>query len=172
MTVAKAMSSAYLPISATLVSKPIYEAMLASSRKTGAFAHGFTYAGHPVACAAALANLDIIERERLVDGVRRNAPHFRRALESLAASPRVGEVRSIGLMGAVEIVADRTTRAPFPAESRVPWRIREAALRRGLICRAGAEGVMLCPPLVTTPADIDEIVRILGAAIAEVAGTA
>jgi adenosylmethionine-8-amino-7-oxononanoate aminotransferase len=168
---AKAVTSGYQPLGGVVLHERVYRPFVEAGPDF-ALHHGFTYAGHPVACAAALANLDIIERERLVDGVRRNAPHFRRALESLATSPVVGDVRAIGLMGAVELVANRTTRAPFPAESRVPWRIREAALRRGLICRAGAEGVMLCPPLVTTPADIDEIVRILGAAIAEVAGTA
>jgi putrescine aminotransferase len=131
--------------------------------------HGFTYSGHPVACAAALANLDIIERERLVAKVRRDGPYFRRALDRLAASPVVGQIRSIGLMAAVEIVADRTTRRAFDAAERVPWRIREAALRRGLICRAGAEGIMLCPPLVTTRPQLDAIVATVGAAIAEVA---
>ncbi len=169
---AKAVTSGYLPLGGVVLHDRVYRTFV-DAGPDFALHHGFTYSGHPVACAAALANLDVIERERLVAGVRRKAPHFRRALASLASSPAVGrvvgEVRSIGLMGAVEIVADRATRAPFPPDARVPWRIREAALRRGLISRAGAEGVMLCPPLVTTTAEIDEIVRIVGAAIGEVA---
>jgi adenosylmethionine-8-amino-7-oxononanoate aminotransferase len=166
---AKAVTSGYQPLGGVVLHERVYRPFV-DAGPDFALHHGFTYAGHPVACAAALANLDIIERERLVAGVRRKAPHFRRALESVAVSPLVGDVRAIGLMGAVEIVADRTTRAPFPSEARVPWRIREAALQRGLICRAGAEGVMLCPPLVTTTADMDEIARLLAQAIADVAG--
>jgi len=126
------------------------------------------YSGHPVACAAALANLGIIEREQLVAGVRRKAPYFRKRLGRLAASPIVGEIRSIGLMAAIEIVADKAARRPFPPDEKVPWRIRQAALRRGLICRASAEALMLCPPFVTTRPQIDAIVRILGEAIAEI----
>jgi putrescine aminotransferase len=165
---AKAVTSGYQPLGGVVLHERVYRPFL-DAGPDFALHHGFTYAGHPVACAAALANLDIIERERLIAGVRRKAPYFRRALESLAASPYVGDVRAIGLMGAVEIVADRPTREPFPPEARVPVRIRDAALARGLICRASADAIVLCPPLVTTTADVDAIVAVLGAAIADVA---
>jgi putrescine aminotransferase len=163
---AKGVTSGYQPLGGVVLHDRVYRTFV-DAGPDFALHHGFTYAGHPVACAAALATLDILERERLVDGVRRKAPHFRRALERLAASPLVGQVRTIGLMGAIEIVADRAARRPFPPEARVPWRIRDAALRRGLICRASAEAIMLCPPLVTTRAEIDGIVTTLGDALDE-----
>jgi adenosylmethionine-8-amino-7-oxononanoate aminotransferase len=165
---AKGVTSGYQPLGGVVLHERVWRTFV-DAGPDFALHHGFTYSGHPVACAAALANLDIIERERLVAKVRRDGPYFRRALDRLAASPVVGQIRSIGLMAAVEIVADRTTRRAFDAAERVPWRIREAALRRGLICRAGAEGIMLCPPLVTTRPQLDAIVATVGAAIAEVA---
>src|SRR5262249_42899638 len=130
---------------------------------------GFTYSGHPVACAAGLATLDVIEREGLVDKVRRDGPYFAERLATLAELPIVGEIRSIGLMAAIEIVGARSARGPF--QRAVPGRTREAARRRGLICRATAEALMLCPPLVTTRQQLDEIVAIVRASIVEVAAT-
>jgi putrescine aminotransferase len=131
--------------------------------------HGFTYSGHPVACAAGLATLDILARERLIARVRRKAAHFRKRVAALGSSPIVGDVRTIGFMAAVEIVRDRERRTTFAVEEKVPWRIRDAARRRGLIVRASAEAVMLAPPLVATRAEIDVIAHLLGEAIGEVA---
>jgi adenosylmethionine-8-amino-7-oxononanoate aminotransferase len=164
---AKGVTSGYQPLGGVVLHERVYRTFV-DAGPDFTLHHGFTYSGHPVACAAGLANLDILERERLVDGARRKGPYFRKALDRLTASPLVGEIRAIGLMAAVEIVADRATRAPFPADARIPWRIRAAALRRGLICRAGAEGIMLCPPLVTTTAELDAIAGMLGEALAEV----
>jgi adenosylmethionine-8-amino-7-oxononanoate aminotransferase len=164
---AKGVTSGYQPLGGVVLHERVWRVFL-DAGPDFALHHGFTYSGHPVACAAGLANLDILERERLIEAVRRNAPHFRAALELLAASPIVGDVRAIGLMAAVEIVADRTTRRSFASEERIPWRIREAALGRGLICRASAEALMLCPPLVTTREQLEEIVGIVAEAIADV----
>ena len=165
---AKGVTSGYQPLGGVVLHDRVWRTFV-DAGPDFALHHGFTYSGHPVACAAALENLDIIEREKLVAKVRRDGPFFRAQLETLAGSPVVGDIRAIGLMAAIEIVADKPSRRPFPSEARVPWRIREAALRRGLISRAGAEGVMLCPPLVTTRAQLVEIVRTVGAAIDEVA---
>jgi len=165
---AKGVTSGYQPLGGVVLHDRVWREFVGAGPDF-ALHHGFTYSGHPVACAAGLANLDIIEREKLVAAVRAKAPYFRMRLDALAASPVVGEIRSIGLMAAVEIVADKPTRRPFAADLRVPWKIREAAIRRGLLCRAGAEGVMLCPPLPTTRAEIDTLVGVLGEAIAEVA---
>lgn len=164
---AKGVTSGYQPLGGVLLHDRVWD-VLVGAGEDFVLHHGFTYSGHPVACAAALANLDIIERERLVADVRRKAPHFRRRLEALADLPIVGEVRSRGLMAAVEIVRDRAARAPFPPDAQVPVRIREAALRRGLIVRASGDLIVLCPPLVITPAQIDVVARILRAAITEV----
>jgi putrescine aminotransferase len=156
---AKGVTSGYQPLGGVVLHDRVWRTFVDAGPEF-ALHHGFTYAGHPVACAAALANLDVIEREGLVAAARRKAPRFAKRLAALATSPIVGEVRAIGLMGAVEIVA---------SDPRTPWRIREAALRRGLICRAGAGAVMLCPPLIATPRQIDDMTAILGAAIVEVA---
>jgi putrescine aminotransferase len=165
---AKAVTSGYRPLGGVVLHERVYRTFVEAGPEF-TLHHGFTYSGHPVACAAALANLDILERERLIDGVRRKAPHFRRRLQALGASPIVGEIRTIGLMGAVEIVEDKAGRRAFAGERKVPLRIREAALRRGLLCRGSADAVMVSPPLVVTREEIDEIARILADAIAEVA---
>ena len=164
---AKGVTSGYQPLGGVVLHERVWRTFV-DAGPDFALHHGFTYSGHPVACAAALANLDIIERERLVTAVRRKAPRFRAALAGLADSPIVGEVRTIGLMGAIEIVADRAARRPFPAAEAVPMAIRDAALRRGLICRANPEAIMLCPPFITSVADIDGIAAILRDAIADV----
>jgi len=168
MTFAKAVTSGYQPLGGVILHERIYRTLVEAGPEF-TLHHGYTYSGHPVACAAAMANLDIIEREDLVRGVRRKAPYFKRRLESLAALPIVGEVRTAGLMAAVELVRDKAAREPFPSEARVAQRVRQATLRRGVILRPGADLVVVCPPLIVTRQQIDAIVRALGEAITEVA---
>ncbi len=165
---AKAVTSGYQPLGGVIPHERVYRALVEAGPEF-TLHHGYTYSGHPVACAAALANLDIIEREGLIAGVRRNAPYFKRRLERLGALPIVGEVRAAGLMAAVELVRDTVTREPFPPQAKVAPRVRAAALRRGVILRAGADLIVVCPPLIVTKDQIDTIVRVLGEAIAEVA---
>jgi adenosylmethionine-8-amino-7-oxononanoate aminotransferase len=164
---AKGVTSGYQPLGGVILHERVYRTLV-DAGPDFTLHQGFTYAGHPAVCAAALANLDIIERERLVMAARRNGPYLARRLAALATLPMVGEIRTIGLMAAIELVRDRERREPFAAELRVPHRVRAAALQRGLITRASAEAVMLCPPLVVTRPQIDEIVRLLGEAIAAV----
>jgi len=168
LTFAKAVTSGYQPLGGVILHERIYRTLVEAGPEF-TLHHGYTYSGHPVACAAAMANLDIIEREDLVRGVRRKAPYFKRRLESLAALPIVGEVRTAGLMAAVELVRDKAAREPFPSEARVAQRVRQATLRRGVILRPGADLVVVCPPLIVTRQQIDAIVRALGEAITEVA---
>jgi putrescine aminotransferase len=165
---AKGVTSGYQPLGGVVLHERVYRTLVDAGPEF-TLHHGFTYSGHPVACAAGLANLDILEREDLIRGTARKAPYFRRRLAPLAALPIVGEVRTAGLMGAVELVRDKATRAPFPTEARVPWRIRDAALRRGVIVRAATDVVVLCPPLIVTHAQIDTIAGVLTEAIGEVA---
>jgi len=165
---AKAVTSGYLPLGGVLLREEIFQAMLQAGPGFSLH-HGFTYSGHPAACAAALANLDIIEGEKLLPAVRKKAPHFAKRLQALAQSPLVGEVRCAGLMAALELVCDKPSKQPFPEAARVPWRIRSAALRRGVIVRASADTIVVCPPLIVTPAQIDTIARVLQEALAEVA---
>ncbi|HMN82150.1 MAG TPA: aminotransferase [Burkholderiaceae bacterium] len=165
MTMAKALSSSYLPISATLVSKPIFAAMVDESRKQGAFAHGVTYAGHPVCAAVAVEALKIYEERDLVGHVARVAPQFQRRLRALGGHPLVGEARGVGLVGALEIVADKAGRMPFPAAAAAGVAVQEAAMAQGLIVRAIRDALAICPPLIITPAQIDELFDKLGRAL-------
>jgi adenosylmethionine-8-amino-7-oxononanoate aminotransferase len=167
---AKGVTSGYQPLGGVVLHDRVWR-VFADAGPDFTLHQGFTYSGHPVACAAGLATLDTIEREGIVDKVRRDGPYFAERLATLAELPIVGEIRSIGLMAAIEIVADRAARRAFPPAQAVPGRIRDTARRRGLICRANAEALMLCPPLVTTRQQLDEIVGIVRASIVEVAAT-
>ncbi|HEY8514613.1 MAG TPA: aspartate aminotransferase family protein [Candidatus Binatia bacterium] len=165
---AKGVTSGYAPLGGVVLHERVYRTLVEAGPDF-TLHHGFTYSGHPVACAAGLANLDIIEREKLIPAVRRLGTYLRRRLARLERHDIVGEVRSIGLMAAIDLVRDRTTRAPFPEAEKVPWRIRRAALERGVIVRAGGDTIALCPPFVVTAEQIDQIVDVLDQAIASVA---
>jgi 4-aminobutyrate---pyruvate transaminase len=155
ISIAKALSSAYVPIAGVMLPEMMYEAMLIESRKIGTFGHGFTYSGHPVAAAVALKTLDIIERERIVDAVAAKVPQFLARLHALTEHPLVGEARGLGLVGAVELVADKTSKRAFDGKLGVTARCAQFAQEVGLIVRALADSVAICPPLVITPAEID-----------------
>ncbi len=162
ITMAKGISSGYLPISATAVTAEVAAAIGGD----GEFAHGFTYSGHPVAAAVALANIDIIERERLVERVAEDiGPYFGAALAGLAGHPIVGEVRTIGLLGAIEIVAERGTNRRFGAGGLSGAIVRDHAIAGGLMVRAVRDSIVACPPLVITHAEIDTLVTRLGEAL-------
>jgi 4-aminobutyrate---pyruvate transaminase len=155
ISVAKALSSAYVPIAGVMLPEMMYEAMLIESRKIGNFGHGFTYSGHPVAAAVALKTLDILQRARIVDATAAKAPQFEARLRALSEHPLVGEARGIGLIGAVELVADKATKRGFDPKLGVTARCAQFAQDVGLIVRALADSVAICPPLVITPAEID-----------------
>jgi len=166
---AKGVTSGYLPLGGVLFKEEIYQALI-DAGPDFALHHGFTYSGHPAVCAAGLANLDIIEREKLVARTRKLAPYFAKRLGTLAAQPIVGEVRTAGLMAAVELVQDKASKQPLPAQLSVPQRIRQACLDRGVIIRASLDTVVVCPPLIIKEKEIDLIVATLDAAITQVAG--
>jgi 4-aminobutyrate--pyruvate transaminase len=157
MTVAKALSSSYMPISATLVNAEIYRGLEKGSEKNGAFAHGVTYAGHPVAAAVAVEALKIYEDTDIVTHVRKVAPHFQARLKALEAHPLISATRGVGLIGAIEIVQDKETRKPFDAASGVLAFLGNAVLTHGLITRALRDTMAVCPPLIITDAQIDEL---------------
>lgn len=163
VSMAKGLSSGYQPISATAVSRAIVAAFRDSDDD---FAHGYTYSGHPVAAAVALRNVEIIEREGLVERVRDDlGPYLAMALRRLDDHPLVGEARSLGLIGAVEIVARKgTNRRVEPPGSIAPM-VRDACIARGLMVRAIRESIVLCPPLIVTHAEIDRLVAIIGEAL-------
>ncbi len=162
LTCAKALSASFLPISATLVSEPIFAAMVAESRKLGTFGHGFTYAGHPVSAAVAIETLKIYEERDIVGHVRRIAPHFQARLRALADHPLVGEARGVGLVGALEFVRDKATKAPFDPAGTVGPAVQAAVLEEGVILRAIRDAIAICPPLIITEAQIDTLFDALG----------
>ena len=158
ISVAKALSSAYQPIAAVMVPETMYQAMLAESRKVGSFGHGFTYSGHPVAAAVALKTLEIYARERIVEKVAAKVPQFQARLQALAAHPLAGEARGLGLIGAVELVADKRSKRSFEAKAGVGAYCVAQAQDEGLIVRAVAgDSIAICPPLIITPSEIDEL---------------
>jgi L-2,4-diaminobutyrate transaminase len=161
ITIAKGLTSAYVPMSACMVSERIFEVMKRGSEKVGAFSHGYTYSGHPLAAAAANAVLDIVEQEDLPGNAARIGGYFQERLrETFADHPLVGEVRGVGLMAALEFVADKPAKQRFDPTLKVGGRVSAVALERGVIARAMPHGDILgfSPPLVIRRAEIDQIV--------------
>ncbi|NTY35508.1 aminotransferase class III-fold pyridoxal phosphate-dependent enzyme [Burkholderia diffusa] len=172
ITVAKGLTSAYAPLSACIVGEKVYDVLDAGAQKVGAFSHGYTYSGHPIGIAAANAVLDIVEREDIPGNAATVGEYFQTALkEAFCDSPIVGEVRGVGLMAAVEFVADPATKRRFDARVKVGARVSKAARDRGLIARAMPHGDILgfAPPLTITTSEIDDIVGIARQAVSQIA---
>jgi putrescine aminotransferase len=163
---AKGLSSGYLPISAVGVSSKIVEVL---REKGGDFIHGYTYSGHPVAAAVALKNIEIIEREGLVERVKNDiGPYFAEALKRIADDPIVGEVRSLGLIGAVEIVSKKGTNERFTGEEgKAGPVVRDLCIKNGLMVRGIRDSIVMCPPLIITKDEIDRMVDIIGRSLRE-----
>jgi 4-aminobutyrate--pyruvate transaminase len=169
LTLAKAVTSAYLPLSATIISEEIYQGLLKQSDKLGAFAHGFTYSGHPVCSAVALETLKIYAERDIVGHVRKVSPRFAQGLARLAKHPLVGEARGVGLIGAVELVRDKASKASFDPTHGAAALVTAACQENGLIVRALAgDTIAFCPPLIVTDSEIDEIWARFDAALAAV----
>ena len=161
---AKGITSGYMPLGGIGVSDRI-KAVLDAAPPERRWWHGLTNSGHPVACAVALANLDVIEEERLVARAGELGARLLAGLHTLDGHAQVGEVRGLGLLAGIELVADRASKTPFPAAAGVGKRVRAELLRGGLATRVLDEIICLAPPVVTTPAQIDRIVEITRAAI-------
>jgi adenosylmethionine-8-amino-7-oxononanoate aminotransferase len=165
MTVAKGLSSGYLPIAGVMAKREVADAFL--GERPQAFSGGITFGSHPVSCAVALANIGIIEREGLIENARVQGEYLMQELRRLKEShPSIGEVRGIGLLVAVELVRDRTTREQFAEKDDLNTKMSDALRRRGLLARAGAM-VNLAPPLCINRSEVDEIVSIVDGAIGE-----
>jgi 4-aminobutyrate---pyruvate transaminase len=162
LTAAKALSSAYLPISVVLVPEFLYEPMIEASGQVGLFGHGFTYSGHPVSAAVALRALEIYEERKLYDHVRTISPQFLERLRSFAGHALVGDTRGVGLVGAIELVQNKSTKAAFDARHAIGPKCMQLCQERGLIVRAIGDVIALCPPFIVTPAEIDEIFEKVG----------
>lgn len=169
MTSAKALSAAMQPISAVLINERIHDAMLAQSDRFGNFAHGFTYAGHPVAAAVALEVQKIYEEIDIVGRARRLGPVLQQRIGALADHPLVGDVRGVGLIVGMELMRDGRKRIPFDGALGVGNRVGAAANRHDLIVRIVGDRVVLSPPLVIDEGDIAEIGTRLTRALDDVA---
>ena len=168
VTCAKQLSSGYLPISAIMISDQIYEVFKEQSRKHGALGMGYTYGGHPVAAAVALETLKIYQERDILGHVRSVMPRFQQRLATLADSVLVGEARGVGLIGALELVMDKSTREQYPVAAKAAPTLAAQALARGLIVRPLPGDVIgICPPLIISEAQIDELFDSLAAAVAE-----
>ncbi|HTO39457.1 MAG TPA: aminotransferase [Rhizomicrobium sp.] len=158
MSIAKALSSSYLPISAVALSPELSEIIEEESGRIGTFGHGFTYGGHPVACAVALKTIEIYQERDIVGHVRHVSPAFLKRLTRLADHPLVGEARGVGLIGAVELIADKQTRRAFDPAKAVAATIVRFCEEEGLIVRSlMGDRIAFCPPLIITEAEIDEL---------------
>ena len=167
MTLAKGLTSGYVPMSAVMVGDRVFDSL---KEKGGEFYHGFTYSGHPVAAAVALANLQIIEEEGLLVRVRdETGPYFAKALAPLADHALVGEVRTFGLLACVELVADKNGPVLFDNTGHTAEMVRDNAIASGLMVRAVRDGMILSPPLTFQKRDIDEVVTKLTIALDNVA---
>jgi adenosylmethionine-8-amino-7-oxononanoate aminotransferase len=170
LTFAKALTSGYFPLGGLGVSDAIAEVL-----DTGdlTWMHAYTYSAHPVGCAVALATLGIIERDNYPQQAAEKGAYFlRRLQDALGSHPHVGEVRGKGLMCAIEFVADKETKAEYPADQKIGSRVHAAAQARGLFSRLRGESVFcLAPPIVTEEKVLDRIVEIMVGAIEDVLGS-
>jgi len=157
MPMAKGLSSGYLPIAAVAYNKRVHDTL----KEGGVFSHGYTYSGHPVACAVALANIQVLKDEKLIERVKTDTgPYFRKALqEVLGDHPLVGEIRGAGLLAGIQLVKNKETRELFPAEQQSAIICRDHCLENGLIMRAVGQSMVTSPPLVISHAEIDEMVE-------------
>jgi 4-aminobutyrate--pyruvate transaminase len=136
--------------------------MLDESRKIGTFGHGFTYTAHPVGCAVALKTIGIYERDKTVEHVRKVAPIFEKRIAQFADHPLVGETRARGLIGAIELVADKRTKRAFDAKKAVGTLATDILQENGLLVRAMGDSVAFCPPLIIREDEINEMFDIVG----------
>jgi putrescine aminotransferase len=165
LSLAKGISSGYVPLGAAIISEDIYRALVEKAPAGTPFPHGFTYNGHPVACVAALKNLDIMEQEQLIDRAAEVGAYFQERLRSFQGHPLVGDVRGLGLLAGVELVRDPSTKERFEPVGQAGTLVARLAFERGLICRAIGDTVAFAPPLCITRRQVDDLVAIFAAAL-------
>jgi len=164
MSVAKAVSSAYLPLSAVIVPEWLYEPLIEASGQVGTFGHGFTYSGHPVCAAVALRNLELMEERDVFAHARRTSEPFQARLKALAEHPLVGEARGVGMIGAAELATNKETKA---TQAGVAAYCAGRAEAHGLIVRNIGETLACCPPLIITEDQVHELFDKFGKALDE-----
>ena len=171
VTVAKGLTSAYVPLSAAIIGEKVYNVMEQGSDKLGAFSHGYTYSGHPIGVAAANAVLDIVEREDLAGKAKTTGAYLQKRMhETFGGHPIVGEVRGIGMLAAIEFVADPKTKSRFEPALKIGAQVSKACRDRGLIARAMPHGDILgfAPPLIMSEDEVEQMLEMAKAALDEV----
>jgi adenosylmethionine-8-amino-7-oxononanoate aminotransferase len=167
LCLSKGITGGYLPLAATLATDAIYDAFVAEPAEGKTFFHGHTYTGNPLACAAALASLELFEKNRVLDNVQRNEALLARRLSDFAPHPHVGEVRQKGIMAGIELVADRSRQTPFAPNARLGHRVALAARRRGTIVRPLGDVIVVMPAPAMPEALVDDLCTVTFAAIDE-----
>lgn len=157
ISAAKQLTAAYAPLGAVLVPQDVYDAYVSHSEKIGTFGHGFTYGGHPLGCALGVKAIEIYQRRDILGHVRNMTPTFETRLKKIADHPLVGEVRSAGLVGGVEMVADKATKRSFDPKKGVGAQIAKFCENRRVILRAIGDTIAFCPPMIITEAELNEM---------------
>jgi putrescine aminotransferase len=156
MPIAKGLSSGYLPIGGLMVGDRVTETVI---NKGGDFNHGFTYSGHPAACAVALENIRILKDEKIIEKAKHElSPYLQKKWLALGDHPMVGEARGIGMVGALELVKDKNTKTSYPSDQNVGTICRDFCFNNGLIMRAVGDAMIICPPLVISHSEINELI--------------
>lgn len=164
----KCITAGYFPMGAIILGKELSEEMIRVSEEAEEFPHGFTAGGNPLGSAVALKSLEVLEDEGLLDNVNKVSPRFMERLHKLAEHKYAGEARGVGLMGAVELVANKDTKEALPSDLQVSERIANKALEKGLICRPLGPAIVLGPPFIITEHEIDQVFDILEETMEEV----
>ena len=165
ISMAKALTSAYFPMSALTIEEDLYQAMLEESRKLGTFGHGFTYTAHPVGCAVALKTIEIYQRDKIMEHAAKVSQDFQSRLMKLGDHPLVGEARGVGLLGAVELVADKKTKRSFDPKKMLGATAVNKMQELGLIVRNVQDSLALCPPLIIANDQVHEMFDIFEAGL-------
>ncbi|MBI5492845.1 MAG: adenosylmethionine--8-amino-7-oxononanoate transaminase [Deltaproteobacteria bacterium] len=170
LCLAKGLTGGYMPLAATLTTEKVYKAFLGRYEEYRTFFHGHTYTGNPLGCAAALANLDVFEKEKVIERLRGKTVLFKGLLEKFKPLPHVGDVRHSGLIAGVELVKDKDTKEPYPAKERVGHKVCIEARKKGLIIRQLGDTVVIMPPLSIKETELKRIANIVFDCIRKVTG--
>ncbi|KAF8411280.1 hypothetical protein HHK36_003827 [Tetracentron sinense] len=165
VSIAKALSSAYMPIGAVLASPEISEVIYSQSNQLGTFSHGFTYSGHPVSCAVALEALKIYKERNIVEQVQSICPRFQDGIKAFSGSPIIGEIRGIGLILGTEFTDNKSPNDLFPPEWGVGAYFGAQCEKHGMLVRVAGDNIMMSPPFIISPEEVDQLISIYGAAL-------
>ncbi|XP_035550494.1 gamma aminobutyrate transaminase 3, chloroplastic isoform X2 [Juglans regia] len=165
VSLAKALSSAYMPIGAVLVSPEVSEVIHSQSNKLGTFYHGSTYSGHPVSYVVAIETLKIYKERKIADQVKSISPKFQDGVKAFSDSPIIGEIRGTGLILGTEFVDNKSPNDPFPPEWGIGSYFGAQCEKHGMLVRVAGDNIMMSPPFIISPKEIDELISIYGKAL-------